>query len=68
MTKYNLHQAILNSHKLRERGGGPFGIYYDTEEGDDYYVDPVHTNGVELPYKDIDGIVYKPLPTVVKIS
>lgn len=59
--------AIAQAQGIVERGGGPVGIYYqdDNGNGDNYYIVPpdwVFYGRGPLPYRDMDGTLYKPLP------
>ncbi len=62
MTKEQINIAIAEAQGFRERGGGPFGIYYDKEDDDRYWVSPEYIEGFKPPWTDFDGTVYYPLP------
>jgi len=62
MTKEQINNAIAEAQGFRERGGGPFGIYYDKEDDDRYWVSPEYIEGFKPPWTDFDGAAYYPLP------
>ena len=62
MTTEQINNAIQDAQGFRERGGGPFGIYYDKENDDRYWAYPPNALPFTLPYTDTDGCVYLPLP------
>jgi len=62
MTPEQINIAIAEAQGFRERGGGPFGIYYDKEDDDRYWVSPEYIEGFKPPWTDFDGAAYYPLP------
>ena len=62
MTKEQINIAIAEAQDFRVCGGGPFGIYYDKENDDRYWVSPEYIEGFKPPWTDFDGNAYYPLP------
>jgi len=65
MTKEQINIAIAEAQgfrRCRRRVGGPFGIYYDKEDDDRYWVSPEYIEGFKPPWTDFDGTAYYPLP------
>jgi len=62
MTPEQINIAITEAQGFRERGGGPFGIYYDKEDDNRYWVSPEYIEGFKPPWTDFDGTAYYSLP------